>query len=92
MSTERDARLDDLIEANKEAERYAGKMERALERIATVCRLVRSAPVPIKESEVQAAILAMDALAALDVIEGLAVVRDDRRRIAPLDTYAPKQG
>lgn len=85
-ATEPDARLKDMIDANKEAERYAGKMERALERVLAVCQLVKNA----RHSHDTVLAGERDAFAALDIIEGLAMVKDDRKRIAP---YAPnKQG
>ncbi len=70
-----DERVKDLIEVNKEAERYAGQLERAVERIALVCRLAR-------DSEPQ------DLACVLDLIGSLAMVKDDRKRIAP---YAPNE-
>lgn len=86
MSTERDARIDDLIEANKEAERYAGDMERALENIRSVCLIARKAG---SVGEGDDGELAETLYEAINLIHTLALVRDSRKQIA---TYAPKQG
>lgn len=71
-----DQRVLDLIEANKEAERYAGKMETALEHIVTVCRLGRYAE-------------RVELHSVLDLIGALAQVKDDRITVGK---HAPKQG
>ncbi len=76
-ASEPDARLKDLIDANKEAERYAGRMETALERIATVCRLARHAEIDATEF-----------VCVLDLIQGLSMVKDDRRSIGK---YGPNE-
>lgn len=75
-ASEPDARLADMIEANKEAERYAGRLEAVLEHIRTVCRLAHVGDNVEYDS-------------VLDVIAALARVKDDRTTIGK---YAPKQG
>lgn len=80
MSTERDARLDDLLEAGREAERYAAKMENALDHIKLVCRLaVGCEPSDVAE--------------VLSLIVCLARVKDDRTTIGMRHLFnAQKQG
>lgn len=81
QATEPDARLKDMIDANKEAERYAGKLEQALERIGDTCCLA------LRIEELGS--LPYDELRkALHIIEGLAQVKDDRRTIG---RYAPNE-
>lgn len=79
-ATEPDARVADLIEASKQTERYAGQLETALERIRVVCRLARGSD-------------AGDLHDALDLISGLALVKDDRTTIGVRHLFnAQKQG
>jgi hypothetical protein len=67
-----DVRIDELLEAYNEAERYAGRMEAALEQIRAACKLLQ--PTGYKGD------------ATLDLINHLATVKDDRKRIF---THAP---
>lgn len=73
-SPERDVRLDDLLLAYNECERYAGKMEATLELILETCclalRIEDLGSLPYENLR-----------GALRIIEGLAQVRDDRRKI-----------
>lgn len=84
QATEPDARLKDMIDANKEAERYAGKMEAALERIGETCHLAL-------RIEELGSLPYDDLRKALHIIEGLVQVKDDRRTIG-VWVRAPKQG
>jgi hypothetical protein len=82
-ATEPSLRLEHMIVANKEAERYAGKLEQALERIADACSLALS----IEEL----GSLPYDELRkALHIIEGLVQVKDDRKTVGRY--YGSEQG
>jgi hypothetical protein len=80
QAAEPDARLGDLLEAHKEAERYAAKMENALDHIRLVCRLaVACEPSDVGE--------------VLSLIVCLARVKDDRTTIGMRHLInAQKQG
>ena len=63
-----DVRVKDLIEAHRQTERYAGELERKLERVLAVCSLASTAR--------------FDQLGdVVDVIAALAAFKDSRTRI-----------
>lgn len=79
-----DQRVLDLIEAYREAERYAAKLELAAERVKVLCRVgIRaSASTGLSHEE---------AVALLHLIGQLAEVKDDRSRIFIEAADAPNE-
>lgn len=79
QATEPDARLKDMIDANRQVERYAGKLEAALERIGETCHLAL-------RIEELGSLPHEDLRKALHIIEGLVQVKDNRTRLG-MDYY-----